>query len=130
MLFQMPTLRKRFIFQRLALEFGEYAGKCIIIKKALYGLCSSSERFYAHLVDILRSFGFKQTRFDNDVWIRLDGSEKCYDYICTHVDDFIIYSRDAKKDMDKICSVYQVKDSPKGPPSYYLGNDYKRDKKG
>ena len=57
-------------------------------------------------------------------------SGKCYEYICTHVDDFIICLRDAKKVVDEICSVYQVKDSPKGPPSYYLGNDYKRDKKG
>ena len=30
--------------------------------------------------------------------------------------------------MDEIKSVYTVK--AEGPPEYYLGNDYKRDKKG
>ena len=53
-------------------EFGKYDGQCIIIRKALYGLCSSGERFRAHLADPLRSFRFVQTRFDNDVWIRMD----------------------------------------------------------
>ena len=40
------------------IKFGELAGKCIIIKKALYGLYSNAERFHAHLADTLRSFGF------------------------------------------------------------------------
>ena len=111
-------------------EFGKYEGCCIIIKKALYGLCSSSERFHAHLADTLRSFGFRQTRFDNDVWLRLDESGKHYEYICTHVDDFMICSKNPERVMKEIESVYLVKDSSKGPPSYYLGNDYKKDKKG
>ena len=115
---------------KAGVEFGERAGKCIVIKKALYGLCSSSERFHAHLADTLRSFGFAQTRFDNDVWIRLDESGKHYEYICTHVDDFMICSKNAQRIMDEICSVYLVKESSKGPPSYYLGNDYRKDKKG
>ena len=111
-------------------EFGKYAGCCIIIRKALYGLCSSSERFHAHLADSFRSFGFRQTRYDNDVWIRLDASGKNYEYICTHVDDFLICSKDPERVMKEIESKYLVKDSSKGPPSYYLGNDYKKDKKG
>ena len=111
-------------------EFGKYEGQCIIIRKALYGLCSSAERFHAHLADSLRSFGFVQTRFDNDVWIRLDKSGKCYEYICTHVDDFMICSKDPEAVMKEIESVYLVKESSKGAPSYYLGNDYKRDKNG
>ena len=32
--------------------------------------------------------------------------------------------------MDEIYSVYLVKDSSKGPPSYYLGNDYEKEKRG
>ena len=61
---------------KAGIEFGKYVGKQIVIIKALYGLCSSSERFHANLADNLRSFGFSQTRFDNDVWIRLDESEE------------------------------------------------------
>ena len=122
--------KEKVYIEKAGLEFGELAGKCIVIKKALYGLCSSAERFHAHLADTLRSFGFTQTRFDNDVWIRLDESGTQYEYICTHVDDFMICSRNAKRVMEEICSVYLVKDSSKGPPDYYLGNDYKKDKKG
>jgi len=116
--------------QKAGPEFGEYEGCCLIIRKALYGLCSSSERFHSHLADTLRSFGFSQTRFDNDVWIRLDESGKHYEYICTHVDDFLICSKNPERVMKEIESVYLVKDSSKGPPSYYLGNDYKKDAKG
>lgn len=111
-------------------EFGELEGKAIIIKRALYGLRSSAERFHSHLADTFRTFGFKQTRFDNDVWIRLDEKSNMYEYICTHVDDFMIVSRNPDKVMKEIESVYLVKEDSKGPPDYYLGNDYKRDKKG
>ena len=55
------------------LEFGEeYKGKTIIIKRDLYGLASSAERFYSHLANTLRSFEFEPTRNDNDVGMRLE----------------------------------------------------------
>ena len=63
-------------------------------------------------VDILiLSFDFVPTRFDNDVWIRLHQHGNCYEYVCTHSDDFL-------------------RKSSKGPPDYYLGHDYKKDKQG
>ena len=111
-------------------EFGDFEGCAILIHKAIYGLASSSERFHTHLADALRSFGWSQTRFDNDVWIRLDESGKMYEYLCTHVDDFMIASKKPEIAMEEIQSVYLVKDSSKGPPDYYLGNDYKQDKQG
>jgi hypothetical protein len=43
-------------------EFGEeLQGSIVIIKKALYGLRTSSERWYAHVADSLRGIGFKPT---------------------------------------------------------------------
>ena len=89
----------------------------------MHGLCLSAERFHAHLADLLRSFGFTQTRFNNDVWLRLDESSKNYEYICSHVDDFMICSKNPQKVMDEICAVYLVKDKSQGPPSYYLGGN-------
>jgi hypothetical protein len=72
-------------------EFWEsLAGSVIIIKKALYGLRTSSERWYAHFADSLCGIGFKPTHYDKDVWIRLNVAGECYDYVCTHVDDFMI----------------------------------------
>ena len=87
-------------------EFGEHDGKCIIINKAHYGLCSSIMRFHAHVVDTLRSFGFKQTRFGNDGWSKLVESGEKYEYICTHVDNFMICAKTTRRVMDEICSVY------------------------
>ena len=113
------------------LEFGEEnKGKTIIIRKALYGLASSAERFHSHLANTLRSFGFEPTRYDNDVWFRLDETAKYYEYVCTHVDDFMVVSKNPEKIMKEIETVFKVKDDSKGPPDYYLGNDYKRDSQG
>lgn len=111
-------------------EFGENEGKAIVIKKALYGLRSSAERFHTHLADSMKTFGFKQTRFDNDVWIRRREGKEFYEYVCTHVDDFMIVSDDPEAVMKEIESVYLVKSDSKGPPEYYLGNDYKKNESG
>ena len=62
------------------------------------------ERFHAHLADTLRSFGFRQTRYDNDVWIRLDRSKQHYEYVCRHVDDFMICTKNPERVMKEICS--------------------------
>lgn len=109
-------------------EFGERQGMTVIIKKALYGLASSAACFHAHFGDTLRSFGFVPTRYDNDVWIRLSKDKSYYEYVCSHVDDFCIFSRDPESIMKQIKSVFTVKSE--GPPEYYLGNDFKKDRKG
>ena len=100
---------KEKVYCKAGPEFGKNEGKIIIIKKALYGLASSSACFHSHFADVLRSFGFKATRFDNDVWIRLSSDRKTYEYICTHVDDFCIFSRDPQSIMDQIKSIFTVK---------------------
>ena len=79
---------KVYYIRKAGPEFGKYEGWCcFIIQKGLYGLCSSSERFHAHLADNLQAFGFVQTRFNNDVWLRLlDEYGDHYEYIYTHVE--------------------------------------------
>ena len=62
------------------------------------------------------------------MWFRRSNNKKTYNYICTHVDNFMAVGVNVQQIMDKIESVYTVKS--KGPPDYYLGNDYKTDKKG
>ena len=59
--------KEKVYIPKAGVEFGEYVGKCIVIRKALYGLCSRSDQFHAHLADTLRSFGLSQTRFDNNI---------------------------------------------------------------
>ena len=117
------------VYARAGKEFGEaLEGSIIIIRKALYGLRTSSERWYAHFADSLRGIGFTPTRYDNDVWIRLNEDGDCYDYVCTHVDDFMIVGKNPQAIMDMTQAMYAVKSI--GPPDYYLGNDYKKDRQG
>ena len=89
-------------------------GNIVIIVQALYELCTSSERWHAHLADTLRGFNFKPTRYNNDIWIRQHEDGDCYEYICIHVDDFMEVGKRAQRIMDEIKSVYKVK--AEGPP--------------
>eukprot|EP00957_Ditylum_brightwellii_P155093 11805651-Ditylum_brightwellii.AAC.1 len=98
-------------------------GKIGIIYKALYELATSCVQFHAHLSDTLRGIEFRPTRFDHDMWIRLGADKKSYEYICTHIDDFCIFSKQTDDVMAQIKVAYRVKLI--GPPKYYLGNDFK-----
>ena len=82
-------------------EFGaEKEGQTVIIKKALYGLASSSRQWHAMLASTLCSAGWKPTCYDHNVWIRLHKKSQTYEYITTYVDDFMIFSREPKPIMD------------------------------
>ena len=90
----MTAYTNKIIYCIAGLEFGaENKGKTIIVRKALYGPASSAGRFHSHLANTSRSFDFVPTRYDNDVRIRLDETVTCYKYVCTHVDDFMIVSK-------------------------------------
>ena len=71
--------------------------------------------------------GFRSSQYNQDVWI-IQRENGGYDYICTHVDDFKIVAHDPHHWMVKLQEQYHIKDI--GPPSYYLGNNYKLNKKG
>jgi hypothetical protein len=116
------------VWARAGKEFGELEGSVIIIKKALYGLATSGERWHKHFADSLLGLGFTPTRYDRDVWLRKYKDGKSYEYICIHVDDFCITSKDPEKVMASIKEIYNIKSS--GDLEYFLGNDYKIDKKG
>ena len=45
-------------------EFGEHAGKNMIIEEGLYGLKPSAARFYKECAAKLRSMGFKPSKAD------------------------------------------------------------------
>ena len=100
-------------------EFGdEYEGMVVIVLKALHGLQTSSERWHAYFADTLRKLGFKPTRYDNDVWIHKHKGGTTYEYLCTHVDDFMIVSKDPTLIMTDLQSLYTVKSI--GKPKYYF----------
>ena len=55
------------MYTRLGPEFGEWAGKRAIIKKALYGLIGSCAQFHRHLCIGLDRIGFKPSKADPDL---------------------------------------------------------------
>ena len=69
-------------------EFGEHGGKIALIVTALYRLTTSAKRFRTILADFLCTVDFTPSRYDRDVWMRLQDDLSGYSYICTHVDDF------------------------------------------
>jgi len=110
------------IFTRVGSEFGDRAGSIALIVRALYGLTTSAERFHTLLADFLRSVGFRPSRFDRDVWMRMRDTKDGFDYICTHVDDFKVVAKEPMQWIDRIAGAFLIKEH--GPRLYYLGNDY------
>ena len=110
------------IYNKGGLEFGERMYSIAIIICALYVLITSAERFRTMLVDFLRTLGFIPSRFDRDIWMRLRDSKDVFDYICTHIDDFKVVEKDPQMWVDRIATVFLVKEH--GPRNCYLSNDY------
>ena len=93
---------KEKIYCTAGLEFGDKFGRTVIIKKALYGLKSSANAWYGMLSDFIRALGFLPTRYNEDIWIRQRETKDGYDYICTHVDDFMIIARNSQQWLDPL----------------------------
>ena len=101
-------------------EFGEHAGKRMIIDKGLYGLKTSAARFHEHLSAKLRRMGFKPSKADFDLFY-CDRRDH-YEYVATYVDDILAFSRDPMKIINEIQDDYVLKGI--GTPEYYLGGDF------
>ena len=100
-----PCLEK--VYSYAGPEFGQREDSVLIIRKALYGLKSSSRAFGQYFAEFLRGCGFKPTRYDRDVWMRLRDTQDGDDYICTHVDDFKVVTQAIpldESDSREICS--------------------------
>ena len=110
------------IYTRFGDEFGELKGCLAIIVRALYGLTTSAERFRSKFADLLRTMGFKSSRYDRDLWVIPCPHGNGYDYICTHVDDFKIVANNPYHYLEQISGALFVKTH--SPRKYYLGKDY------
>jgi hypothetical protein len=61
-----------------------------LIVKAPYGLKSSGWQWHKYLGGVLRGQGFKPSRFDSDMWYRLNEGHDLYEYVGTHTDDLLV----------------------------------------
>ena len=105
-------------------EFGSEKGMPMIIRKALYSLMSSRAAFRAHLAETLYDIGFRPSKADPDVWLRLavkPNSQTYYKYILCYVDDILSVSFNATSILNSIQVNFKLKDDKIEPPSDYLG---------
>ena len=107
------------VYIRAGREFGEDAGRQLIIDGGLYGLKTSAARFHEHLSNKLRSMGYTPSKADTDFWIKRVNDH--YEYIATYVDDVLVYSRDPEAVIRELQCDYVLKGI--GQPRYYLGGD-------
>jgi hypothetical protein len=105
-------------------EFGEMAGRIVVIVRALYGLKSAGASWNHHLARELSAMGFSPCKADADVWLRehtkSDGT-KYYEYLFVYTDDILAVSMDPMERVIQplIDKEYVCKDI--GPPRRYLG---------
>jgi hypothetical protein len=111
-------------------EFGENAGRPVLIVRALYGLRSSGARFRDHVSATLREAGYTSCKVDPDVWlkpmVKPDGSEY-YGYVLCYVDDYLAIEMDPQKTMDMLRrTYYKLKEGSVKEPDIYLGSNVKK----
>ena len=116
---------KEKIYSIAGKEFGQKQGCILILQKALYGLATSARAWNLELGDTIRSLGFKPTRADPDLWIKIDKSRDEYEYIGTYVDDLIMVSNNAGQYLQAIKDKYPIRNISYDP-EYYLGNNVER----
>ncbi len=111
-------------------EFGDREGHILVIRKALYGLCSSGKRWSEVAHDTLMDMGFKPCQAEKDIWMRPAPDESCYEYIAVYVDDLLIAAKDSASIITLLKEKYKFKIKGDGPIDYHLGLNYERDKDG
>ena len=120
---------KEKVYTTAGKEFGKYAGRTVIIIRALYGLKSSGAAWRAHLSQTLQDLEFKSSLADPDVWYKRatkpDGFQY-YEYILIYVDDILVLSHQPKLTMNALGALYCLKEGSVGIPDHYLGATVKQ----
>ena len=110
-------------------EFGDRHGHILVIRKALYGLRSSGQRWHDRLFDCLVELGFTPCKAEPDIWLRQNGD--VYEHVAVYVDDLALALKDPQALLDQLTSdPYNFKLKGSGPITFHLGMDFFRDSDG
>src|SRR5210317_361515 len=101
-------------------EFGDDAGKRMIVEGGCYGLKTSAARFHESQTEKLRAMGVRPSKADVDLWMK--PQEDHYEYIATYVDDIMVFSRNPMPIIKRIRKAFDLKGV--GTPEYYLGGNF------
>ena len=78
-------------------EFEALQGHVLVMYKALYGTRSGGACWHDKFFDILHDMGFKPSRADPDIWMKLSKDDSHYEYIAVYVDDLAICMKKTQK---------------------------------
>jgi hypothetical protein len=123
-----PTTEK--VWTRCGIEFGPDAGKKALIVRALYGLKGSGASYRNHISNCMRHLGYEPCKADPDLWMkprtRQEDGFEYYSYVLIYVDDILVVSHDAIRDLDRIDYYFKMKEGSIGDPDVYLGSKIKK----
>mmetsp|Transcript_38882 Transcript_38882/g.90458 ORF Transcript_38882/g.90458 Transcript_38882/m.90458 type:complete len:183 (+) Transcript_38882:2271-2819(+) len=118
-----PTTEKIYV-PKAGIEFGENAGKVLIITRALYRLKSPGAAYRSFFVQSLQDMGFKSCLSDADVWqraaVKEDGT-KYYECILTYVDGCLFISVDVKAITRQLKDEFEYVLKDEAPSTQYFG---------
>ena len=106
-------------------EFGTEEGCVFIIQKALYGLKSSGFSWRTTMSETIETLGYTTTIADPDVYRRKAtkrNGDTYYELLLVYVDDILCISENPQLTMDKIATIYELRDTVKEPTQYLGAN--------
>ena len=108
----------------------EHEGKRAVIVRALYGLKSAGASWRATFASTIRNeLGYTPCVADPDMWMkpmmRKDGS-KYYAYLIVYVDDVLSIDVNPREPIDKIGSIFRMKEGSIEEPKTYLGANIRK----
>jgi Reverse transcriptase (RNA-dependent DNA polymerase) len=124
----LMALTRELIFFKAGPEFMEKAGHLMIVRKSLYGLRTSGKSWHDLLFDTLTDMGFKPSLADPDIWMRDNG--RCYEYVCSYVDDLTAIMDDPKAFFDELERRGFGLKGVTADPDVFLGGSFGRDPDG
>lgn len=106
--------------------FDDGTGWVYLLKKTLYGLKQSAQRWNKQLQRVLAKYGFHHTEVDHSVYVHRD--DENYSILLVWVDDIFIVSS-TTQEADKITSVLksELEVHNMGEPKLFLGTELTRD---
>jgi hypothetical protein len=106
-------------------EFGDDAGKRVLIVRALCGLKSAGAAFRNHLESCMDHLGWKPCLADQDLWMkeetRPDDGVKYWAYILIYVDDILCVHSDPGMSLAQIDKYFKMKPGSIMEPTLYMG---------
>ena len=109
-------------------EFGKLQGHRLIVDAALYGLCTSGQRWHNRFAECMRLEGFEPCKAEPDIWMRPNGD--IYEYVAVYVDDLAMAMKDPETFINNLQKKHGFKFKGTGPMKYHLGANFKRDPDG